>query len=136
MDIPTNAPTSYVNHGPVTQVDEQATSNNVPQGPITRSCAKKLQQEVNSLLAELKLHRNENCLLPKCCTLIVLRFTHEDMDNTQLEKGYVKSRMSYMKTNKVAVQAETGYMCETLSCAADASNSRASLYQSAMTRGA
>jgi hypothetical protein len=58
-------------------------------GPITRSRAKKLQQQVTSLLAEFKIHANENCLLPKSCTFIVLRFTHKDMDDTQEEKGYV-----------------------------------------------
>uniref|UniRef100_K3ZEQ0 Uncharacterized protein n=1 Tax=Setaria italica TaxID=4555 RepID=K3ZEQ0_SETIT len=83
-----DGPTIHVFHYSliVTQVDDQATPNNVNQGPGTRSHAKKLQQEVNSLLAEFKLHTNENCLLPKCCTLIILRFTHEVMDNTRWRK--------------------------------------------------
>jgi hypothetical protein len=46
------------------------------QGPITRSRAKKLQQEVNSLLAKIDYNINEDSILPKCCTYVLLRFTH------------------------------------------------------------
>jgi hypothetical protein len=38
-------------HRAITQVDEHNTPININQGPITRSRAKKLEQEVNSLLA-------------------------------------------------------------------------------------
>jgi hypothetical protein len=50
----------------VTQVDEHSTPINTNQGPITRSRAKKLQQEVNSLLAEINFNISENVILPKC----------------------------------------------------------------------
>jgi hypothetical protein len=46
------------------------------QGPITRSRAKKLQQEVNSLLAKIDYNINEDSILPKYCTYVLLRFTH------------------------------------------------------------
>ena len=54
-------------------------------GPITRSRAKKLQQEVNALLCEIHFNINENYILPKSCTLLLLRFTKEDDKNTEGE---------------------------------------------------
>ena len=54
-------------------------------GPITRSRAKKLQQEVNALLYEIYFNINENYILPKSCTLLLLRFTKEDDKNTEGE---------------------------------------------------
>jgi hypothetical protein len=61
----------------VTQVDEDDTPINLNQGPITRSRAKKLQQEVNSLLAVINFNIFENVILPKCSTLVVLRYICE-----------------------------------------------------------
>jgi hypothetical protein len=61
----------------VTQVDENNTPININQGQITRSRAKKLQQEVNSLLAEINLNISENFILPKCSGLVVLRYICE-----------------------------------------------------------
>jgi hypothetical protein len=52
--------------GPPTQVFDR---------PITRSRAKKLQQEVHALIYEFQLNTNENFMLPKSCMLILLRFT-------------------------------------------------------------
>ena len=54
-------------------------------GPITCSRAKKLQQEVNALLCEIHFNINENYILPKSCTLLLLRFTKEDDKNTEGE---------------------------------------------------
>ena len=54
-------------------------------GPITRSRAKKLQQEVNALLCEIHFNINENSILPKSCTLLLLRFIKEDDKNTEGE---------------------------------------------------
>ena len=45
------------------------------QGPLTRSHAKKLQEQVNSFLTECNFNTYENVILPKCSTLIVLRNT-------------------------------------------------------------
>ena len=63
---------------PVTQV----THKQVYEGPITRSRAKLLQKEVNSLLAEINFNIHENIILPKCSTLVVLRYTHKDEDTS------------------------------------------------------
>ena len=63
----------------------QVTQKQVQEGPIMRSWAKKLQQEVNVLLCEIHFNINENYILPKLCTLLLLRFTKED-DKIQKEK--------------------------------------------------
>jgi hypothetical protein len=57
----------------VTQVDEDNTPININHGPIARIRANKLQQEVNSLLAEINFNISENVILLKCPTLVVLR---------------------------------------------------------------
>lgn len=66
-----------------TQVPPTSTPAQVFDGPITRSRAKKLQQEVNALLYEVHLNINEKYILPKSYTLLLLRFTKEDGKNTQ-----------------------------------------------------
>ena len=53
------------------------------QGPLTRSCAKKLQEQVNSFLTECNFNTYENVILPKCHILMMLRFTHEDVEGTR-----------------------------------------------------
>jgi hypothetical protein len=65
----------------VTQIGEQ-----VNIGPITRSRAKKLQQQVTSFLAETNFNVYENFILPKCDTLIVLRYTHEEKKQDRTTK--------------------------------------------------
>ena len=52
------------------------------QGPLTRSHAKKLQEQVNSFLTECNFNTYENVILPKCHILMMLRFTHEDVEGT------------------------------------------------------
>jgi hypothetical protein len=47
-------------------------------GPITRSRAKKIQQEVHVLLYEFQLNSNDNFMLPKSCMLILLRYVEEN----------------------------------------------------------
>jgi hypothetical protein len=61
----------------IPKVDEHNTPININQGPITLSRAKKLHQEVNSLLAEINFNISENVILPKCSTLVVLRYICE-----------------------------------------------------------
>jgi len=69
-----------------TQVSPTSTPAQLFDGPITRSRAKKLQQEVNALLCEIHFNINENYILPKSCTLLLLRFTKEDGKNTKGEE--------------------------------------------------
>jgi hypothetical protein len=60
----------------------QVTHKQVQEGPITRSRAKLFQKEVNSFLAETNFNIHENIILPKNSTLILLRYTHEEVEDT------------------------------------------------------
>ena len=57
-----------------------AVCDQVMKGLIMRSHAKKLKQQVNSLLNTFDASINENFILPKCSTLVVLRCTHEEKE--------------------------------------------------------
>jgi hypothetical protein len=61
----------------VTQDQASDTQAIVLQGPITHSHTKKLQQKVNSILAKINFNIFENVILPKCSTLVVLRYICE-----------------------------------------------------------
>jgi len=45
------------------------------QGPLTRSHAKKLQEQVNSFLTDCNFNTSENVILPQCPILMMLRIT-------------------------------------------------------------
>jgi hypothetical protein len=64
---------------------DQASDTQAPalQRPITRSHAKELQQKVNSFLVEINSKIYENVILPKCCTLVVLRNIREEDGTTK-----------------------------------------------------
>nr|XP_034570750.1 uncharacterized protein LOC117835509 [Setaria viridis] len=81
-DIPTMqaSPTSPTS---TPTMPSTTTPAQVFKGPITCSRAKELQQEVNALLCEVHLNINENYILPKSSTLLLLSFTKEDDKNTQ-----------------------------------------------------
>ena len=55
-------------------------------GPITRSRAKKIQQnKVHKLLYKFQLNTNENFMLPKSCMLMLLKYTKEEGQNWLFE---------------------------------------------------
>jgi hypothetical protein len=62
-------------------VSASSTLPTIPTGLITWIQAKKIQQEVHTLLYEFQLNSNENFMLPKSCMLILLRFTIEEGHN-------------------------------------------------------
>jgi hypothetical protein len=64
-------------HTTSTQVQPTLSPTQAFDGPITRSRAKKLHQEVHALLYEFQL----NFMLSKSCMLILLRFTREEGQN-------------------------------------------------------
>jgi hypothetical protein len=78
------------------------------EGPVTRSRAKKLQQEVHAFLSDLNFNIDENVIVPKSCILLLLRFTQEGFP-----LGYTKEIEGYTEGVKTT---------------ADASNSRPSLH--------
>jgi len=77
-DIPTMHDLSHVNHPPSNLKD-------TIQEPLTRSRAKKLQEQVNSFLIDINFNISENVILPKCSMLIVIRNTHEENDEMDHE---------------------------------------------------
>ena len=72
-------------------------------GPVTRSRAKKLQQEVHALLCEIHFNVNENYILPKCSTLIVLRYIEEENDESYPEERTSASPRRHVKNGPVEV---------------------------------
>jgi hypothetical protein len=88
-DISDNVP----NHGPA---EPSQTPNTPPiQGPITRSHANKLQQEVNSLLTKIYYNTHENFILPKFSTYVLVRFTHMGAIAGPKEMSYTEDEMNY-----------------------------------------
>jgi hypothetical protein len=87
-DIPDNVPS----HG---LAEPSQTPNTPIQGPITRSHANKLQQEVNSLLTKIDYNINENFILPKFSTYLLLRFTHMGATARPKEMSYTNDEISY-----------------------------------------
>ena len=83
-----------------TQVLPTPTPSHVIDGPVTRSHAKMLQQEVHTLLCEIHFNINENYILPNCSTLIVLRYIEEEKDGSNpKERTSASSRRSQKRTN-------------------------------------
>ena len=85
MTMPTTLTNMLTTSSTKMTTSSQATPTtpaNVFDGPITRSRAKKLQQEVHTLLCEIHFNINDNHILPKSCMLLLLRFTKEDDKNT------------------------------------------------------
>ncbi len=107
---PSSAPVTQQDTGapPVTQHQASVTPSHMYEGPVTRSRAKKLQQEVHAFLSELNFNIDENVILPKSCILLLLRFTQEGFP-----LGYTKETEGYTEGVKTT---------------ADASNSRPSLH--------
>jgi len=70
---------------PVTQV------SHMYEGPVTRNRAKLLKKEVNSLLAEINYNIHEKTILPKCSTLVVLRYTNKEEDVALRRTSTVKN---------------------------------------------
>uniref|UniRef100_A0A0A9H6G7 Uncharacterized protein n=1 Tax=Arundo donax TaxID=35708 RepID=A0A0A9H6G7_ARUDO len=101
------------------------------EGPITRSRAKKLQQEVNAFLSGLHFNIDENYILPKSCNLLLLRFIHEATPLVYMEDAEANA-----KNTKTVVQDEKSYTHKIQGYTAGASSSRACLYQSIMFQGA
>jgi hypothetical protein len=93
MTMPTT-PTST----PTTPASTPTTSTTVTpihvfDGPITCSRAKKLQQEVHALRCEIHFTINKSYILPKSCTLLMLRFTKKGDKNSQ-GNGHIEESCS------------------------------------------
>jgi len=80
MTMPASKMSQAPSKATTTQVLPTPTPAQVIDGPVTRSRAKKLQQE------EIHFNINENYILPKCSTLIVLRYIEEEKDESDSEE--------------------------------------------------
>jgi hypothetical protein len=81
MTTPLSNTLQALRHTTSTQVQPTSSPTHAFDRPITRSRAKKLQQDVHVLLYEFQLNTNENFMLPKSCMLILLMFTKEERQN-------------------------------------------------------
>jgi hypothetical protein len=81
-DISTVHASSSINHPPSNIKD-------INLGPLIRSHAKKLQEQINSFLTDYNFNISKNVILPKCSTLMLLRYAHEDMGDTVLQNGSI-----------------------------------------------
>jgi hypothetical protein len=108
--MPSSAPVKQQDTSAPSAMQHQAsiTPSHMYEGPVMRSCAKKLQQEVHAFLSELNFNIDENVILPKLCILLLLRFTQEGFP-----LGYTKETEGYTEGIKTTT---------------DASNSRPSLH--------
>jgi hypothetical protein len=79
---------------------EEDTSSNLNRGPLTRSHAKKLQQQVTSILAEFDNNITENIILPKSSSLVIIRFKHQGYEDLQEveEASYIDHTKEIMLT--------------------------------------
>ena len=90
MTMPASKMSQAPSQATTTQVLPTPTPAQVIDGLVTRSRAKKLQQEVHTLLCEIYFNINENYILPKCSTLIVLRYIEEKKDESDLKNEPVQ----------------------------------------------
>ena len=102
MTMPASKMSQAPSQATITQVLPTPTPAQVIDGPVIRSHAKKLQQEVHALLCGIHFNINENYILPKCCTLIVLRYIEEEKDELDHEDG-LANRITRVKNGPVQV---------------------------------
>ena len=86
MTMPPSKMSQAPSQATPTKVSPTPTLAQVIDGPITCSRVKKLQQEVQALLCEIHFKINKNYILPKCCTLIILRYIEEEKDESEPEE--------------------------------------------------
>jgi len=100
MTMPVSKMSQAPSQATTTQVLPTPTPTQVIDGPVTRSRAKKLQQEVHALLCEIQFNINENYILPKYSTLIVLRYVEEEKDESDPEERTSASSRRHNKTDQ------------------------------------
>jgi hypothetical protein len=84
---------------------EQDTSSNLNQGPLTRSCAKKLQQWMTSLLTEFDNNITKNIIQHKSSILVIIRFKHQVYhDPQEVDGAYYMENIQRNHTVKLRPQ--------------------------------
>jgi len=100
MTMPTSKISQAPSQATTTQVLPTQTPAQVIDGPVIRSRAKRLQQEVHALLCDIHFNINENYILPKCSTLIVLRHIEDEKDESDPEERTSASSRRHYKTDQ------------------------------------
>jgi len=100
MTMPASKMSQAPSQTTTTQVLPTPTPAQIIDGPVTRSRAKKLQQEVHALLCEIHFDINQNYILPKCSTLIVLRYIEELKDELDREERTSASSRRHYKMDQ------------------------------------
>jgi len=104
MTMPASKMSQAPSQAIITQVLPTPTPAYVIDGPVTRSRAKKLQQEVHALLCEIHFNIYENYILSKCSTFIVLRYIEEEKDESDPEERTSASPRRHVKNGPVEVK--------------------------------
>jgi hypothetical protein len=76
-DIPTTQPSPPTIDDPIVAAKDKS-NDEIRIRPITRACAKLLEQQVNSLLIEFDIYYNENFIQPKSLFICMIRFIREE----------------------------------------------------------
>ena len=100
MTMPASKLSQAPSQATTTHVLPTPTPAQVIDGLVTRSRAKKQQQEVHALLCEIYFKINENYILPKCSSLIVLRYIEEEKDESDREERTSASFRRHYKTDQ------------------------------------
>jgi len=100
MTMPANKMSQAPSEATTTQLLPTPTPAQVIDGPVTRSRAKKIQQEVHTLLCEIHFNINENYILPKYSTLIVLRYIEKEKDELDPQERTTASSRRHYKTDQ------------------------------------
>jgi len=100
MTMPASKMSEAPSQATTNQVLPTPTPAQVIDGPVTRSRAKKLQQEVHALLCENHFNTNENYIIPKYSTLIVLRYIEVEKDELDPEERTSASSRRHYKTDQ------------------------------------
>jgi len=108
MTMPASKMSQAPSQATTTQILPTPTLVQVIDGPVTPSRAKKLQQEVHRLLCEIHFNINENYILPKCCTLIVLRYIEEEKDESDPEERTIISPRRHYKMHHKSKKRTSG----------------------------
>ena len=90
-----------------------ATRDQVMKAPIMRSRANKLQQQVNSLLTAFDASIDENFILPKYTTYILLRFLQEQVTAGPKETSYREAEpLHYLLTSEPSSKSHAHQVVE------------------------
>jgi len=98
MTMPAGKMSKAPSQATTTQLLPTSTPAQVIDGPVTRSRAKKLQHEVHAVLCEIHFNINENYIVPKCSTSIVLRYIEKEKDESDHEERTNASPRRHYKT--------------------------------------